>query len=472
MKPWPLMTAIGLVVGLGAVLGSPGANASGSDPVAGAIAFFSARGPGGDHEIYSMNSDGSNLRNLTQNPADDRDPTWSADGGAIAFSTNRGSGGNYEIYVMSWDGSNQHDITNSPEDDRDPYWDYNTDADIFFVRDIGGAGEIFSMLSDGSHQTNLTNDPADDRDPARGVHEAFGHFGVLFATNRGLGGNYEIFKMASDGSGQTNLTNDPADDREPVLAHPWPFPQDQIAFSTNRGSNGNDEIFLMNADGTDQRNMTNSPEQDRHPFWKQWSSSSGLGFVFSSRAPGGNEEIYSYESGSVTNLSNDPADDLGPSVSHRPPPPSPEPGPPQPPPPIPPRHCVVPRVIGMTLERARARIRARRCSVGRIRPKHSTRVGRVIGQSPKSGAVRSEGLPGQARRRPALGRRAQHRELIGDLELRRAETEERRRPAAGVARLSALAGRLEHTAPDEHALEVRRRDVVSERGRVDVRAAR
>ena len=52
-----------------------------------------------------MNSDGSNLRNLTQNPADDRDPTWSADGGAIAFSTNRGSGGNYEIYVMSWDGS-------------------------------------------------------------------------------------------------------------------------------------------------------------------------------------------------------------------------------------------------------------------------------------------------------------------------------------------------------------------------------
>ena len=50
--------------------------------------------------------------------------------------------GNYEIYVMSWDGKNQHNITNSPEDDRDPYWDYNTDADIFFVRDVGGAGEV------------------------------------------------------------------------------------------------------------------------------------------------------------------------------------------------------------------------------------------------------------------------------------------------------------------------------------------
>ena len=313
MKPWPLMTAIGLVVGLGAVLGSSGANASGTDPVAGAIAFFSARGPGGDHEIYSMNSDGSNLRNLTQNPADDRDPTWSADGGAIAFSTNRGSGGNYEIYVMSWDGANQHNITNSPEDDRDPYWDYNTDADIFFVRDVGGAGEIFSMLSDGSHQTNLTNNPADDRDPARGAHEGFGHFGVLFATNRGLGGNYEIFKMASDGSGQTNLTNDPADDREPVLAHPWPFPQDQIAFSTNRGTNGNDEISLMNADGTDQRNMTNAAEQDRPtPVLEAMGAARAAWASCSLVQPGASggwatgDLFLRRAGGSVINLSNDP----------------------------------------------------------------------------------------------------------------------------------------------------------------------
>ena len=41
-------------------------------------------------------------------------------------------------------------------------------------------------------------------------------------------------------------------------------------------------------------------------------------------------------------------------------------------------------------------------------------------------------------------------------------------PAAGVPGLPALARRLEHAAPHEHALEVRRRDVVPERGRVDV----
>ena len=67
-----------------------------------------------------MNPDGSDVRNLTQNPADDRDPTWEAGGTLLAFSTNRGSGGNREIFVMNWDGSNQHNITNSPEDDSDP----------------------------------------------------------------------------------------------------------------------------------------------------------------------------------------------------------------------------------------------------------------------------------------------------------------------------------------------------------------
>ena len=130
------MTGLGLVVAVGAVLASPSADAAPADPVAGAIAFFSARGPNGDNEIYSMNPDGSDVRNLTQNPADDRDPTWEAGGTLLAFSTNRGSGGNREIFVMNWDGSNQHNITNSPEDDSDPYWDYNFDAEIFFVRDV------------------------------------------------------------------------------------------------------------------------------------------------------------------------------------------------------------------------------------------------------------------------------------------------------------------------------------------------
>jgi pimeloyl-ACP methyl ester carboxylesterase len=42
-------------------------------------------------------------------------------------------------------------------------------------------------------------------------------------------------------------------------------------------------------------------------------------------------------------------------------------------------------VIGLRLGRARVRIRARHCAVGRVRRARSTRVGRVLAQSPRAG---------------------------------------------------------------------------------------
>lgn len=57
--------------------------------------------------------------------------------------------------------------------------------------------------------------------------------------------------------------------------------------------------------------------------------------------------------------------------------------------------CVVPRVVGLKLARARARIRAGRCSVGQIRRARSTKAkaGRVVAQSPRTGTVRRNGFP-------------------------------------------------------------------------------
>ena len=59
-----------------------------------------------------------------------------------------------------------------------------------------------------------------------------------------------------------------------------------------------------------------------------------------------------------------------------------------------PVRCRVPRVIGLKLARAKTRIRARNCRVGRVRRARSSRarVGRVIRQSPRAGAVRARGF--------------------------------------------------------------------------------
>jgi beta-lactam-binding protein with PASTA domain len=55
--------------------------------------------------------------------------------------------------------------------------------------------------------------------------------------------------------------------------------------------------------------------------------------------------------------------------------------------------CRVPRVIGLTLGRARTKIRRAKCSVGRIRRASSRRVGRVIGQNPRPGVIKRRGFP-------------------------------------------------------------------------------
>jgi Tol biopolymer transport system component len=62
-------------------------------------------------------------------------------------------------------------------------------------------------------------------------------------------------------------------------------------------------------------------------------------------------------------------------------------------PPAPAKRCVVPRVIGTRLAVARKRIGKANCTVGRVRRVRAAarRAGKVIGQSPKAGAVRARG---------------------------------------------------------------------------------
>ena len=65
-------------------------------------------------DIYRINSDGSGLTTLANNPARDMYPAWSPDGRLIAFCSDRQ--GKNELYLMSVNGSDQRRLTDTIDD--------------------------------------------------------------------------------------------------------------------------------------------------------------------------------------------------------------------------------------------------------------------------------------------------------------------------------------------------------------------
>jgi len=71
------------------------------------------RGEGVDNwDVFVMDADGTNLRRLTSNVAQDYPGAWSPDGTQIAFFSRRDGDG--DVYVMDADGANLRRVTNQP----------------------------------------------------------------------------------------------------------------------------------------------------------------------------------------------------------------------------------------------------------------------------------------------------------------------------------------------------------------------
>ena len=128
------------------------------------IAFVSHRD--GNAEIYVMDADGGNQRNLSNNPNKDSSPSWSPDSKRIAFSSWKPEDWEgIEIYVMDTDGDNQRKLTNNRHPDDSPVWSPDGER-IAFESWRDENWEIYVMDADGGNQRNLTKHGSWDTSPA------------------------------------------------------------------------------------------------------------------------------------------------------------------------------------------------------------------------------------------------------------------------------------------------------------------
>ena len=206
----------------------------------GTIAFSSNRDS--DHDVYLMNSDGSNVRQLTHNTRHyDWLPAWSPDATRIAFTSNRD--GDFEIFTMNADGTNQHQLTHNISFDTTPNWSPDGTR-IAFTRYRDGDAEVFVMNADGANQHQLTYNSQDDGLPS------WSPDGAQIAFTRDLETGAEVFLMNSNGTNQHQLTHNISFDTTPN----WSPDGTRIAFTRYR--DGDAEVFVMNADGANQQPPT------------------------------------------------------------------------------------------------------------------------------------------------------------------------------------------------------------------------
>ena len=209
-----------------------------------------------EYEIYTANTDGSQIKRVTASPGYDAEASFSPDGSLIVFSSTRAA---YplenlssqdrarfdrdpaffaDIYVMNADGSNVRRITQSPGYDGGPF--FSPDGKRILWRRFDAAGmnaDIYSVALDGGDVRRLTDFGCMSWAPYFHPSQKY----IIFTANKLGFDNFELFIADAEGRREpVRVTFTPGFDGLPVFS-----PDGQrLSWTTNRSSDKRSQIHI------------------------------------------------------------------------------------------------------------------------------------------------------------------------------------------------------------------------------------
>ena len=194
-------------------------------------------------DVFTANSDGSDLKQLTNTPGYDAETTMTLDGKKLVFTSTRD--GDLDIYSMDADGKNVRRLTNELGYDGGPFWSYDGKQIVYRA-----------------HHPKTEQEKADYTD--------------LLKQNLIRPSVLELWVMNADGSNKRQVTSNGKANFGPYF-----FPDGKrIIFSSNMDDpdKRNFDLYKINVDGTNLERITFNNTFDGFPMF----SPDGKKLVFAS----------------------------------------------------------------------------------------------------------------------------------------------------------------------------------------------
>src|SRR5579884_2717667 len=182
--------------------------------------------------------------------------TFTPDSKRIVFSSTA-AGGPAQLYMANVDGSGLHRITSSNAIEVEAKINPATGADLVDVSGRSGLPQVYHMNLEGADVQRLSAGTGEATNPSWSPDGAH----IAFAWTRGFEpGNYNIFLMDVASQQTTQLTANEGRNENPS----WAPDGAHIVYASKRGRES--QIWVMNADGTGKHPLTDKGSNEK-PVW-------------------------------------------------------------------------------------------------------------------------------------------------------------------------------------------------------------